>query len=84
MLYLDAKLYDCIGSDGVPDLRGAAVAFGNTRPAARARVLGLHERGVPSDGKFQPRTGTGYVRRLLGDYDKAMHCIRGGCAPYAL
>ena len=72
MLYGDIKLFDSIGSAGVPALRGAVVAFGNTRPAARARVLGLRERGVPSDGHFKPHTGEGYVHASLGDYAKAI------------
>ena len=72
MLYADVKLFDSIGSDGVPELRGAVVAFGNTRPAARARVLGVRERGSPSDGAFRPRTGYGYVRASLGDYARAL------------
>ena len=37
----DVKLFDAIGSGGVPHGRGAYVAFGNTRPRARALVLGL-------------------------------------------
>ena len=50
-----------MGGDGLPDLRGAVVAFGNTRPRARELVLGLRERGAPSDGAFRARSGKGYV-----------------------
>ena len=55
----DLKLFDSVGGDGLPDLRGAVVAFGNTRPRARELVLGLRERGAPSDGAFRARSGKG-------------------------
>ena len=58
-LIVDLKIFDPIGSDGVPDLRGALVAFGNTLPEADALVHGHAERGVPSDGPHKPRTGAG-------------------------
>ena len=45
-----------------------------TRPAARAAVLGLRERGADGDGAFNPRTGAGHV-----DYARAQ---RAG--PFAL
>ena len=55
----------------MPDTRGAAVACGNTRPAALATVHGLRERGTPSDGGFRRRTGQGYVAPVKGQYDRA-------------
>ena len=70
-LIVDLKIFDPIGSDGVPDLRGALVAFGNTLPEADALVHGHAERGVPSDGPHKPRTGAGYVKRKDGDYARA-------------
>ena len=52
--------------------RGAAVAFGNTRPLAREMVLGLRERGAAGDSPyFDPRTGVGRVVEAPGDYSHA-------------
>ena len=34
-------------------------------------VNGRLQRGVPSDGNFQPRTGAGYVAPFPGDYARA-------------
>ena len=79
-LIVDLKIFDPIGSDGVPDLRGALVAFGNTLPEADALVHGHAERGVPSDGPHKPRTGAGYVKRKDGDYARAKG---NGCEPLA-
>ena len=49
-----------------------ASAFGNTLPRARLKVLGLRERGKPSDGTFRAMTGEGYVAAVPGDYDWAI------------
>ena len=46
------------------------MAFGETRPRAREIVLGLAERGHPSE-PFNPATGRGYVAPQPGDYAKA-------------
>ena len=46
------------------------MAFGNTRPRARAIVRGLAERGVPGTA-FDPSTGTGHVAFKAGDYGRA-------------
>ena len=69
----DLKLFDSVGGDGLPDLRGAVVAFGNTRPRARELVLGLRERGAPSDGAFRARSGKGYVAPKDGQYARALN-----------
>ena len=69
---IDVKVYDALGSDaGEVDGRGAFVAFGNTRPPARARVVGVEQRGQPGDRAFDARTGLGYVAAVEGDYDRA-------------
>ena len=47
------------------------MALGNTHPVGRRLVNGLRERGVPSDGTFNPRTGAGYVKEVDGDYKGA-------------
>ena len=58
----DLKIFDPLGSDpSAVGVRGAYVAMGNTRPEARAAVLGLRERGADGDGAFNPRTGAGHV-----------------------
>ena len=67
----DLKLFDSLGSNGVPALRGAVVAMGNTLPAARQLCLGLRERGTPGNA-FNPRTGAGYVPAKKGDYHRAV------------
>ena len=76
----DVKLFCPLGSDpAAVGLRGAAVAFGNTAPVARAKVLGRAERGVPSasgHSTFDPTTGEGYVSPVPGDYAKA---LEAGC-----
>ena len=70
-LIVDLKIFDPIGSDGVPDLRGALVAFGNTLPEADALVHGHAERGVPSDGPHKPRTCGLRQAQRDGDYARA-------------
>ena len=68
----DLKIFDPVGSDpSAVGMRGAYVAFGNTRPAAREAVLGLRERGVAGGAAFNPRTGAGYVAAKGGDYARA-------------
>ena len=69
----ELKFTSPVGSDGVPGLRGAAVAFGNTEPPVRKLTHGLRERGHPSDGSFNPRTGRGYVAAVEGEYHRAEH-----------
>ena len=68
----ECKVKGSIGSSGVPPLRGSMVAFGNTHPPMVELVMGLAERGAPSDGAWIWRTGTGYVARVRGDYDRAI------------
>ena len=68
----EMKLWDPVSSSGVPDLRGAFVACGNTRPPAREEVYGLLERGKPSDGAFNRHTGAGFVRAVDGQYARAV------------
>jgi hypothetical protein len=69
MLIGDTKVFDSIGADASKVApRGAAVAFGNTLPAARLKVLGRTQRGTPDDGRFDPITGQGYVSAAAGDY----------------
>ena len=72
----DVKLFDAIGSGGVPHGRGAYVAFGNTRPRARALVLGLLRRGKAGDGAWDWARGQGYVEGKAGAYARA---IEAGC-----
>ena len=38
MMLGDTKVWDPVGGDGLADVRGAYVAMGNTRPAARAQA----------------------------------------------
>ena len=68
----DLKIFDPVGSDpSAVGVRGAYVAMGNTRPAAREAVLGLRERGVAGGAAFNPRTGAGHVAAKGGDYARA-------------
>ena len=78
---MDLKLLDPTGSDGVPDVRGSMVGFGNTQPRARETTVGLRERGVPADGPFRRDTGTGHVEQRDGDYARA---LARGCEVYTL
>jgi hypothetical protein len=74
--------------------RGARVAFGNSRPDLRKQVLGRAERGAPQDGRFDTRTGRGYVSSHAGDYAEALRrqhtvlclifCTYGGFGPEAV
>ena len=52
--------------------RGAYVAFGNTKPEADDLAHGRPQRGVPSDGAFDPSSGLGYVSPKAGDYPSAI------------
>jgi hypothetical protein len=83
-LLADLKLFDPIGSDGAPDLRGAMVGFGNTLPLAQRLVYGLAERGTPSGGPFKPRTGGGHVAYVKGDYATSARREGNGCQPLAV
>ena len=69
----DVKLWDSVGADGLPSLRGAAVGFGNTLPKARELCLGRRQRGSPGDKPFQPSTGDGFVSAKEGTYARALH-----------
>ena len=71
LLAADLKVKDDVGSHGMPPRRGAFVAFGNTRPAARKQVLGRPARGTPADPPFNSMTGYGYVAAAGGDYARA-------------
>jgi len=72
IMAMDLKLFDAIGSDGTPDVRGSMVGFGNTQPRARLKTVGLRERGAPADGPFRPKDGTGYVPQRDGDYARTL------------
>ena len=76
MRVMDLKMFDSIGSDGLPSIRGAMVQFGNTLPAARELVHGLEERGTPDMQSWNWQHGRGYVKAVPGDYAKARAC---GC-----
>jgi hypothetical protein len=68
----DLKFLDPIGSNAqAAEVRGAYVAFGNTAETAQELVNGREERGQPSDGTFNRRTGEGYVSPKPGDYAEA-------------
>jgi hypothetical protein len=66
----DLKLFDPIGSDGQPSMRGAFVAMGCTLPHACEVVHGRPER--TGEGAFDPRTGRGRVSAVDGDYRRAI------------
>ena len=40
---------------------GHFIAFGNTEEHLRAKVLGVHARGSPSEGPLRRDTGLGWV-----------------------
>ena len=42
-----------------------------TAPGARLEVLGLEQRGQPSDPPFSRLTGAGYVAPVAAPYDRA-------------
>ena len=68
----DVKVKDPLGSrPAAVDARGAYVAFGDTAPGARLEVLGLEQRGQPSDPPFSRLTGAGYVAPVTAPYDRA-------------
>ena len=65
----DLKVFDPLGSDSAAfSIRGAHVAFGNTLPGAREKVLGRRERGAANGKAFCPTTGEGYAAEVHGDY----------------
>ena len=72
----DVKMFDVMGSEGVPHGRGAYVGFGNTRPRARELVLGLLRRGAVGQGAWNWARGEGYVASKQGAYARA---IAAGC-----
>ena len=76
LLVGDLKMFDAIGSDGVPPMRATMVGFGNTHPKARELCLGLRERGQPGDGEWNWRKGSGHVAARDGKYARA---LRAGC-----
>ena len=71
LLAADLKLFDSVGGGGQPALRGAMVAFGNTRPRAREKVLGRRERGTLGTA-FNHRTGLGHAAAVRGAYHRAI------------
>ena len=75
-LVADLKLFDSVGGDGEPDIRGSLVAMGNTLPHAREMVHGLRGRGQPGDGAWRWAKGHGYVARSGGAYARAR---KAGC-----
>ena len=65
----DLKVFDPLGSDSAAfSIRGSHVAFGNTLPGAREKVLGRRERGAANGKAFCPTTGEGYAAEVHGDY----------------
>ena len=81
-------------SDGPTEHMGHEYAFGNTEEALKWRVLGTRQRGLPAAGRFDHKTGAGYVKAKLGDYADAIlnrkanvkllcHEIFGGMSSYA-
>ena len=81
-------------SDGPTEHMGHEYAFGNTEEALKLRVLGTRQRGLPAAGRFNHKTGAGYVKAKLGDYADAIlnrkanvkllcHEIFGGMSSYA-
>ena len=51
-------------------------AFGNTEERLRLQNLGCAERGRPSDGPLDHRTGRGWVRQQKGCYHDAVYVKR--------
>ena len=81
----DVKLWSDLNSHSQPTdggCRGGAVAFGSLQPKADLVVHGRRERGVPSDGTFNARTGAGYVAPAAGQYTRAAE--EHGCDVKAL
>ena len=71
----DLKVFDPLGADpAAVGHRGAKVAFGNTAPQAREKVLGRCERA--GLGSFDATTGEGGVSAVRGDYAFA---LEAGC-----
>ena len=58
---------------GVPSEReGDRIAFGCTEEAARRRVYGLQQRGLPTDPPHDRHSGRGFVAACAGDYADAL------------
>ena len=53
-------------SDTVCPATGHMIGFGNTEEECRLQNLGCRERGRPSDGPFDPKTGKGHVKKKKG------------------
>ena len=81
MMLGDTKIWDPVGGDGLANVRGAYVAMGNTRPAARAQVHGLRRRGDPSASVWDWSAGSGFVPETDGQYTKAAEL---GCDVWCL
>ena len=81
MMLGDTKIWDPVGGDGLANVRGAYVAMGNTRPAARAQVHGLRRRGDPSAAVWDWSAGSGFVPETDGQYTKAAEL---GCDVWCL
>ena len=60
-------------SDTVCPATGHMIGFGNTEEECRLNNLGCRERGRPSDGPFDPKTGKGHVKKKKGDYHDAQY-----------
>ena len=61
---------------GTPTTLGHKYAFGSTEERLRLENLGCVERGHPSQGYFNHRTGRGWVRGRRGLYDDALYVKR--------
>ena len=62
---------------GTPTTLGHKYAFGSTEERLRLENLGCIERGHPSQGPFNHRTGHGWVRERRGLYYDALYVKRG-------
>ena len=58
---------------GTPTTLGHKFAFGSTEERLRVENLGCDERGHPSQGPLNHRTGRGWVRGRRGLYHDAIH-----------
>ncbi len=62
-------------TNGTPMI-GSKFAFGSTEQDYRIQILGNKRRGKPSDPRFDPITGLGYVPARRGDYYDALRIKR--------